>query len=76
MSASPKSNSLPTASPVETASPTPPTALRARATAGTKAAAPSAPARTLRVKARAGSMARTTLTAPPAAPPPSGSTFK
>ena len=56
---------------------TPPAALRARATAGTGKSAPSAPARTLRVKARAGEMART-LTAPPAAPPsaPAGSTAR
>ena len=77
MSVSPKSNSLPTASPVATASPTPPTALKARAKAGTGAAAPSAPSHTLRVKARAGEMART-LTTPPAAPPsaPTGSTAR
>ena len=71
----------PTAEPTLVAPPAQPglsAALEARAKAGTGAAAPSAPARTLRVKARAGSMART-LTAPPVAPPPSppsGSTFK
>ena len=77
-----KASNLFKRTPAPTAAPAPvaplaqpglPAALEARAKAGTGTAAPSAPARTLRVKARAGEMARTvTAPAPAPAPKPGG----